>query len=133
MAVFAEGDIQMPVQRVFDGSMPAHEAIGLRSRQRPAAQVVALLYHRYGGPGRGLHSPQRAQLRPAPVFVHPAQLATGPDRVVDRGAVGGKGPARSRLFRRQRRSTWERAASRRWNTRLIVSAEGAIGQGQVAA
>ena len=44
VVVLAEGDVELSMQGVFNGPVPAHEAIGLFRREAgPTAEVVALV------------------------------------------------------------------------------------------
>ena len=94
--VLAKGDIELPIQGVFNGSVPAHESIGLGGRERPAADVVARLSNELSFVRRPacFHPHHRAQPRPAATLVYPAQVRLRPDPIAHRDAVVVVGPTR---------------------------------------
>lgn len=101
MVMFVEGNVELPVQSVFDGPVAVHKPVGLDRRERPAADVVALLFNGFGlsllrvsvccPPTQGLQS------RPMALPVQPAQIRLRPDRVAHRHAIAGVDPALVRL------------------------------------
>ena len=105
VVVFAEGDVELPVQGVFDGPVAAHKPVGLDRGKRPAADVVALRSNRFGlslfRVSACFHPNQVLQSRPAALLVYSAQVRLRSDPVAHRLVVAGVGPARVRLAGRQ--------------------------------
>ena len=85
VVIFAEGDVELPVQGVFDGPVAAHKPVGLDRGERPAADVIALLPNGFGLALRWVsawfHSNQSVQPGPAALLVYPAQVRLRPDLV----------------------------------------------------
>ena len=92
----AKGDIELPMQGVFNGSVPAHESIGLGGRERPTADIVARLPNglSFVRQPACFHPHHRAQPRPAATLVYPVQVRLRPDPIAHRDAVASVGPTR---------------------------------------
>ena len=116
VVIFAEGDIELPVQGVFDGPVAAHKPVGLDRGERPAADGVARLSDGFGLPllrvSAFFHPVQGVRPGPAALSVYPARVRLRPVLLAHRHVVAGVGPARARRAGRQggkaagRRSAW---------------------------
>ena len=115
MVIFAEGDVELSVQSVFDGPVAAHKPVGLDRSEHPAADVVALLSNGFGlsllRVSDRFHPNQGLQSQPAALLVHPAQVRLRPDLITHRHAVADVSPARVRLT--DKAAVWRSASASR--------------------